>query len=131
MKYKKTLAVVISLVASYFAAYPVGHWYARHGGAEYGWVYFGPFPGYSGAFLFSYVFLTPIILSLMSDRFKHGFFAIMPLLILGLFDIQDDWSRLLFLFSAAGLGLAWVILFIRSKTHPKQNNSSPKVGEVR
>ena len=105
MKYKKTLAVVISLVASYFAAYPVGHLYdSIYPGGGTGWVAVGPFPGYWDGFLFSYVLLSSFLVVFISGRIKYGFYAVLPVLvidiILAAFDPQL-WMDLILL----GLGL--------------------------
>lgn len=113
MRNKIILGVVVSLIVSYFLAYPVGNWFAGKyfGSGEF---FFGPFRGFLDGFLLSYVFIASILTVLLTNKIKFGFYVVLPVLV---FDVLTGsfnpqlWMDLVLL--AAGLGLAWVILSLK------------------
>ena len=117
MKFKKTLAIVVSLSTSHFLAYPVGHWFDSQYATGGGWLpTVGPFPGYLDGFTLSYVLISSLLIYLISGQLKFGIYAALPVvvidLLLGAVNPQL-WMDLILL--AAGLTLAWTILFAKEK----------------
>ena|SRR3989344_3698818 len=110
---KKIGSVILAIILAHFAAYPVGHWfdskYKLHG-----WFYFGTFPGYLDGFLFSYIFLSAILVSLAFRNIKKGLLAASIAIVIQFISGAVNpqlWMSLLLL--AAGLGLAWIILKLK------------------
>src|SRR3989344_5092616 len=119
MKYKKTLAFIATLILSHFLAYPVGHWYDKTYSAGGSWVSIGPFDGYLDGLLSSYIILSSLILPIVGAKIKYGFYFAAPVIVFSIWLVGWNfqlWMDLILL--GLGLGLAWVILFIRSKTPP-------------
>ena len=109
---KKIFAVLISLVLSYFAAFPVGKWFASKY-AVGGFMYVGSFPGFLDGFLFSYVLFSSLFVSIISHKIKYGFAAALPVLIFDILHPTDPQFFYSLVFLASGLALAWVILKIK------------------
>ena len=119
MKYKKTLAFIATLILSHFLAYPIGRWFEKKYPSG-SWVTIGPFDGYLDGLTLSYIIVSSLVLSIVGGKIKYGFIAALPVFVIEIFLGAWDpqlWMDLILL--GLGLGLAWVILFIRSKTHPE------------
>ena len=116
-KGKILIGIAISLVVSHFLAYPVGQWFHNQYGVGGGWIgQVGPSPGYLDGLFFSYIFVSALLFSVVNNKLKSGFYASSPIvifdLLLGAFNPQL-WMDLILL--ALGLGLAWLILFLKRK----------------
>ena len=112
---KKLIATIITLVASYFAAFPVGHWFAHHYVVS-GEFYFGYFPGYDAGFFLSYSFFAALIIGIISNNLKYGLYFSLPVIVLDILLGAYNpllWMNLILL--AVGLGLAHVILKLKAK----------------
>jgi len=119
---KKLIAFVLSLVGAYLMANPIGRWFdSQYAGG--GFLYWGPFPGYLDGLLFGYIFFASILFPVFTSKIKAGFYVVSPILalhiILGAFDPQL-WIDLVLL--AIGLGLAWLIMFIRNQVRTTKSN---------
>lgn len=123
---KKLIGIIISLILSYFAAYPLGHWFDSHY-ASGSWLYLGSFPGYMDGFLFSYLFSSSFLVSIFTDKLRAGLYAALPVLLLSIISGSFNpqlWIDLVLL--AAGLGLAWIILYVKNQ-NTKEAASKTKI----
>jgi hypothetical protein len=115
----KLAVLIFALILSHFLASPIGEWYAANHVVSYEF-YIGPFAGYSTGFAIGYAFLSVLLFSIIFSKIKIGFYFALPVLLLALIGIMDDWARFSFIAFFAGLALSWIILklkahFLRSK----------------
>ena len=110
---KKLIAFILSLAGAYLLAIPLGKWFVSRY-AVGGFVNFGPFPGYLDGFFFGYIFFAALLLPLFTKRLIIGLYFALPVIIFDLLHPTDPqlWIDLVLL--AVGLGLAWLIMFIRN-----------------
>ncbi len=117
MKSKVFIAILISVVLAYFARTLFGVWLAEH--YAYSGSFFWGFsnPEDFDGFLFSYIFLSSLLVTIFTGKIRLGLYATLPVLvldlILGAFNPQL-WIDLVLL--AVGLALAWVILKLKKST---------------
>ena len=75
------------------------------------------FPNNIDGFLFSYVFFSSFVISVLSKKIKTGLYSVLPVItfdiIIGSFNPQ---LRLDLILLAVGLGLAYLILNLKNKT---------------
>ena|SRR3989344_4609860 len=118
---KKLIAFILSLVGAYFVATPVGKWFVSKYVAG-GFIHVGPFPGYDQGFLFGYIFFAALLLPLFTKRLIIGLYFALPVIIFDLLHPTDPqlWIDLVLL--AIGLGLAWLIMFIRNQVRTTKSN---------
>ena len=109
---RKLVAFVLSLAGAYLVAAPIGKWFdARYAGG--GFIYWGPFPGYLDGLLFGYVFFASLLFPSLTNKIKLGVYWASPVILLDL--VSGSYTQLgySFILLAAGLGLAWMILFVK------------------
>lgn len=106
---KKVLVIVVCVIISVLLAYPIGHW-ARAKYSSDSWLYIGPFQGYFTGLLLSYVFVSPLLCSLIFRKVRYGFYISLPVLIFGLLDLSSPWVTGLFFSFGFGFILSSIIL---------------------
>src|SRR3990167_1428078 len=109
---KKIGTFITILILSYVAAYPVGHWAESRYKIGGSWIGIGSFPGFFDGFILSYAILSPVLFVLLTKNFKLSLVSIVPVILFATLGSGDPWSKYLWFFVAAGLGLAWATLQI-------------------
>ena len=115
MKLKVFLAIILSLVLAYFTRTFIGLWLAENYAYSGSFIGFGKGENLDGALL-AYTFFSSLLVSVISNSIKRGLSAAILVtvlyIVLGAFNPQL-WMDLILL--ALGLGLAWLILFLKRK----------------
>src|SRR3989344_1803233 len=112
---KIIISLILSILAAYLTRGLIGSWLIEN--YAYGGSFIGPGSGQNfDGLVLSYVFFSSVFFSLIFQKIKTGFYAALPILVinvvLGAFDPQL-WLSLILL--AAGLGIAWLLLFLKRK----------------